>query len=96
MGSAIGGLAAAASLATSDGRVLVLERHGQPGRLTQTFERDGFRFNTGVHDLGGFGAGRRNWRLFDHLADGRLQMAPITGVSDRVRFPHLEFAFAPT
>ncbi|MCX8004261.1 MAG: NAD(P)-binding protein [Burkholderiaceae bacterium] len=98
MGSGIGGLAAAA-LAKSNWRlwrVLVLGRHAQPGGLTQTFERDDFRFSVGVHDRGGFGAGQRNRRLSDHLADGRLQMAPITGVYDRVRFPDLDHAFAPT
>lgn len=94
IGSGIGGLTAAAALAQAGWRVLVLERHAQAGGLTQTFERDGFRFNVGVHALGGFGPGQRNRRLFDRLTDGRLKMAPIAGVYDRVRFPDGEFAFA--
>jgi len=43
VGSGVGGLAAAAALAYVGRRVLVLERHSQPGGLTQTFERGGFR-----------------------------------------------------
>lgn len=60
IGSGIGGLAAAAALARTGRRVLLLERHTQPGGLTQTFERDGYRFNVGVHYVGGAGeiAGR--------------------------------------
>jgi len=87
IGSGIGGLAAGAALARVGRRVLVLERHTQPGGLTQTFERDGFRFNVGVHHLGGFGAGSLNRRLFDALAGGRIEMAPIAGAYERVQFP---------
>jgi all-trans-retinol 13,14-reductase len=95
IGSGIGGMAAAAALATTGRRVLVLERHSRPGGLTQTFERDGFRFNVGVHYLGAFGPGQDNQRLFDRLAGGRLRMAPIDGAYDRFRFPGFEFAFTP-
>ena len=87
MGSGIGGLAAAAALSHAGRRMLVLERHSQAGGLTQTFERGGFRFNVGMHYLGGFSAGQFNRRLFDVLSGGRLQMAPIAGAYDRVIFP---------
>jgi len=95
IGSGIGGLAAAAALATCRKRVLVLERHGQPGGLTQTFERQGWRFNVGVHYLGGFGPGETNRRLLDHLAGGRVEMAPIAGAYDRIRLPGLTLPFTP-
>ena len=95
IGSGIGGLAAAAALATCRKRVLVLERHGQPGGLTQTFERQGWHFNVGVHYLGGFGPGETNRRLLDHLAGGRIEMAPIAGAYDRIRLPGLTLPFAP-
>ena len=95
IGSGIGGLAAAAALATCGRRVLVLERHRQAGGLTQTFERQGFRFNVGVHYLGGFGPGEVNRRLLDHLSGGRIEMAPISGAYDRVRLPGLTLPFAP-
>ncbi len=95
IGSGIGGLAAAAALATCGRRVLVLERHGQPGGLTQTFERQGYRFNVGVHYLGGFGPGESNRRILDHLAGGRIRMAPIEGAYDRICLPGLTIPFAP-
>jgi all-trans-retinol 13,14-reductase len=95
IGSGIGGLAAAAALSTCGKRVLVLERHAQPGGLTQTFQRQGWRFNVGVHYLGGFGPGEPNRRLLDHLAGGRIEMAPITGAYDRIRLPGLTLPFAP-
>jgi all-trans-retinol 13,14-reductase len=95
IGSGIGGLAAGAALATCGRRVLVLERHAQAGGLTQTFERHGWRFNVGVHYLGGFGPGEPNRRLLDHLAGGRIEMAPIDGAYDRIRLPDLTLPFAP-
>jgi all-trans-retinol 13,14-reductase len=95
IGSGIGGLAAGAALAGIGKRVLVLERHTQPGGLTQSFERDGFRFNVGVHYLGDFGEHGLNRRLFARLAGGRIEMAPIPGAYDRVHFPDFSLAFAP-
>ncbi|MCA3218475.1 MAG: NAD(P)/FAD-dependent oxidoreductase [Burkholderiales bacterium] len=95
IGSGIGGLGAAAALANLGKRVLVLERHWQPGGLTQTFERAGFQFNVGVHYLGGFGPGQSNRRIFDLLAGGRIAMAPIAGVYDRVFFPDFNLPFTP-
>jgi phytoene dehydrogenase-like protein len=96
IGSGIGGLAAAAALSRAGRRVLVLERHSQPGGLTQTFERGGFRFNVGVHYLGGFDEGQPNRRLFDMLSSGRLQMARIAGAYDRIVFPDFNIAFEAT
>ena len=95
IGSGIGGLAAAAGLATCGKRALVLERHSRPGGLTQTFERAGWRFNVGVHYLGGFGPDEPNRRVLDHLAGGRIEMAPIIGAYDRIRMPGLTLPFAP-
>jgi phytoene dehydrogenase-like protein len=95
IGSGIGGLAAAAALATRGKQVLVLERHAQAGGLTQTFERQGWRFNVGVHYLGGFGPGEANRRLLDHLCGGRIDLAPIEGAYDRIRLPGLTLPFTP-
>jgi len=95
VGSGIGGLGAAAALATCGRRVLVLERHAQAGGLTQTFERQGWRFDVGVHYLGGFGPGEINRRVLDRLAGGRIEMAPIEGAYDRIRLPGLTLPYAP-
>ncbi len=43
IGSGLGGLAAAAALARTGRRVLVLERHTVVGGLTHTFARQGWR-----------------------------------------------------
>ena len=95
IGSGIGGLAAGAALAHIGKRVLLLERHHRVGGLTQTFERNGFTFNTGLHYLGGFEQGGLNHRLFDRLSGGRIEMAPISGAYDRLRFPQFSLALSP-
>jgi phytoene dehydrogenase-like protein len=92
VGSGMGGLTAAAALGRVGRRVLVLERHRQAGGLTQTFVRDGFRFNVGLHGLGGFAPGRPNRRLLQALVGDRLQMAPVAGGYDRVSFPGFSIA----
>ena len=52
IGSGMGSLAAAATLAKSGRSVLVLEAHGQLGGLTHTFKRKGARWGTGLHYTG--------------------------------------------
>lgn len=93
VGSGMGGLTAAAALSRSGRRVLVLERHQQAGGLTQTFARDGFRFNVGTHRFSGFGLGQPNRRMFAALVGDRLQMARVEGGHDLVSFPDLTFTF---
>jgi choline dehydrogenase-like flavoprotein len=89
IGSGIGGLTAAAALARCDQRVLVLEQHFALGGMTQTFERQGFRFGTGLHYIGGVGpqsgAAGSFGRLLGWLGDGSLQFAPLPKHFDTVR-----------
>ncbi len=49
IGTGIGGAGVAALLAKEGAEVLVLERNSFPGGKSATFERDGFRYDTGVH-----------------------------------------------
>ncbi|HQR20966.1 MAG TPA: NAD(P)/FAD-dependent oxidoreductase [Burkholderiaceae bacterium] len=97
IGSGIGGLAAAAALAKDGKRVLVLERHTQLGGLTQSFERNGFRFNVGVHYIGGAGEtdGRAGpaKKVFDALTPHGIPMASMGTVYDRVHFPGMTLDF---
>lgn len=95
IGSGIGGLACAAALAHMKCRVLVLERHDVAGGLTQTFSRDGYTWDVGVHYLGDMAPGRPTRRVLDWLSDGAIEMAPLGAVYDTVRFPgDFEFQYA--
>jgi all-trans-retinol 13,14-reductase len=95
IGSGIGGLACAAALARMRRRVLVLERHDVAGGLTQTFSRDGYTWDVGVHYLGDMAPGRPARRVLDWLSGGTIEMAPLGAVYDTVRFPgDFEFQYA--
>lgn len=96
IGSGIGELTAAAALAKRGRSVLVLEQHYQAGGLTQTFSRGVYTFATGVHYVGGVGAGpgpeNQVGLLLHWLTAGRLQFAPIGSPFDLVRMPGCEFS----
>jgi all-trans-retinol 13,14-reductase len=96
IGSGIGGLTAAAALARCGQRVLVLEQHGVAGGLTQTFERQGWSFATGVHYVSGVGPDPgpdgQFGRMLRWLTDGALQFADCGNPYDIVRLPSFEFA----
>ncbi len=96
LGSGISGLAAAAALAHRGQRVLVLEQHLAPGGQTQTFQRQGWTFATGVHYIGGVGpqdgsAGQFG-RLLAWLSNGALAFRDCGNPYDIVRLPGFEFA----
>lgn len=97
VGSGIGGLAAAAALAKDGAKVLVLEQDHKLGGLTQSFERDGYRFNVGVHTVGGAGDADGKpgpmKKIFDTLTPNGIAMASTGAVYDRVRFPGLTIDF---
>lgn len=83
VGSGVGGLATAATLARLGGRVLVLERHHAPGGLAQTFVRGPFRFDTGLHVLGELGSADPARRLLRRLAP-TLGFRHLGPVADRI------------
>jgi all-trans-retinol 13,14-reductase len=93
IGSGIGGLACAAALAKCGRKVLVLEQHFLAGGLTQTFTREGYTWDVGLHYLGDMQDEGRN--LLDWLSDGAIRLAPTEAEFDRVHFPgDFEFAYA--
>jgi len=86
IGSGIGGLATAATLAKLAGkRVLVLERHYTAGGFTHTFRRPGYEWDVGVHYIGDVSHPRAaSRRMFDFLTDGELDWADMGDVYDRI------------
>jgi all-trans-retinol 13,14-reductase len=95
IGSGIGGLTAAAALTRSGRKVAVLERHAQLGGLSQSFERQGWRFDVGVHSIGGAGSvdGRPGAlrKMLDALTPDGLPMASTGPVTDTIRLPGFSF-----
>jgi len=86
IGSGIGGMSVAASLAKLAGkRVLVLERHYTAGGFTHTFRRPGYEWDVGIHYIGDVthpkAMGRR---MFDFLTGGELEWADMGRVYDRI------------
>jgi all-trans-retinol 13,14-reductase len=95
IGSGIGGLACGAALAQMGRRVLVLERHDVAGGLTQTFSREDYTWDVGVHYLGDMAPGRPARRVLDWLCGGAIEMLPLGAIYDTVRFPGgFEFQYA--
>jgi len=95
VGSGVGGLSCAAALTKTRRRVLVLEQHSVAGGLTQTFSRNGYTWDVGVHYLGQMGLRGRSRRVLDWLSDGSIDFASVGPVYDTVRFPGgFEFQFS--
>jgi len=53
IGAGIGGLVCGCYLAKAGLKVLIVEKNDKPGGYCSSFERDGYRFDVGLHYLGG-------------------------------------------
>jgi all-trans-retinol 13,14-reductase len=94
VGSGVGGLVVASLLASrANKRVLVLERHYEPGGLTQTFKRRRYAWDIGVHYLGDLAPGSLLHRTFDAAGAGRLRWARLPERHDRLIAPGLDARF---
>lgn len=93
IGSGMGGLAAARTIAQFGGkRVLVLEQHYTLGGMTHEFSRAGrYRFGTGLHYMSA-GAGP----FLGFMTDGRAQLSPLPDEYDALHFPGFDFAVPAT
>ena len=59
IGSGLGGLICARQLAQAGRRILVLERHAQPGGCLQSYRRGDMDSDTGLRYVGGLAEGQR-------------------------------------
>jgi len=92
IGSGIGGLTAAGLLAGAAGqRVLVLEKHSEPGGLTHIFRRDGASWDVGLHYVGQVEPGAQARAFFDYLSGGALHWNKMTDQFERFVYPGFEF-----
>lgn len=75
IGSGMGGMTVA-SLATQllGKRVLLLEQHWRAGGFTHAFRREGWRWDVGLHYLGGLKPGSDSRRLFDLVTGGKIEL----------------------
>lgn len=88
VGSGVGSLICAALLASrASMRVLVLERHYEPGGLTQSFRRRRFAWDVGVHYLGDVAPGAMLRRVYDAASGGRLDFVALPPRHDRLFAP---------
>ena len=96
IGSGIGCLSTAALLALSGQKVLVLERHYEPGGFTHTFKRKGFEWDVGVHYVGMAHMPHSMERhVLDFLTGGRLAWAPMGSPYDRAIIDGETYDFVP-
>jgi all-trans-retinol 13,14-reductase len=94
IGSGIGGLTAAAFLARTGQRVLVLERHNSAGGATQVFKRAGYEWDAGLHYMGEVhrpGAGLR--KIFDYISGGKLEWQRMPDVYNRIVIGDRTYAY---
>lgn len=92
IGSGIGGLTAAGLLAqVADKRVLVLEKHSEPGGLTHVFRRDGASWDVGLHYVGQVQPGSQMRAFFDYLSGGQLNWRRMPDDFERFVYPGLDF-----
>jgi all-trans-retinol 13,14-reductase len=93
VGSGIGGMTAAGLLAGVAGnKVLVLEKHSEPGGLTHAFRRDGASWDVGLHYVGEVESGSQARVLFDYLSGGHLRWNKMTDDFERFVYPGMDFA----
>ena len=87
IGSGIGGLSCAATLAKFGHRVLVLEQHSRAGGLSQSFDRKGFTWDVGLHYIGEVNPREVMRRFLDWLTGGTIDMAPYGPTYEIFHFP---------
>ena len=88
IGSGIGGLVSGIVLAKEGHSVCILEKNHKAGGNLQAFERDGYKFSTGLHYIGSMDEGQTLHRFFKYLGilpDLKLKQLDKEGY-DRIVF----------
>ncbi len=67
IGGGLGGLISGAKLAKEGKSVLLIEQHSKPGGCATTFNRKGFTFEVGLHEMDGPSARDMKNRIFNEL-----------------------------
>jgi all-trans-retinol 13,14-reductase len=92
IGSGMGALTVASLMARlRNKRVLVLEKHNQPGGYTHDFKRGLYHFDTGLHYLGQMQKGSMTRRMFDLITDGKVEWTRMQDPFDTFVYPDLRF-----
>ena len=87
IGSGIGGMATAALLGHFGKKVLLLERHYQPGGFTHTFSRRGYTWDVGVHTIGQVGTNHLEGRILRTLTDNAIEWKSMGEVCEIFHYP---------
>ncbi|XP_030630929.1 inactive all-trans-retinol 13,14-reductase [Chanos chanos] len=77
IGSGIGGLTVAATLAKVGKKVLVLEQHDMAGGCCHTYEEKGFEFDVGMHYIGQLHENSLFRIAFDQITEGQLEFVEL-------------------
>lgn len=95
IGSGLGGLVCGSMLAREGKRVLILERHSQPGGCMQGYQRKGLSYDTGLHYIGGLGENQRLHKVFSYLGLMNLPWVRLDADGfDRITIGQETFRFA--
>ena len=85
IGSGMGSLSTAAILAKRGKKVLILERHYEPGGFTHTFKRKDYEWDVGVHYIGQMQYENSILtKLFKYITNGQLKWADMGEVYDKI------------
>ncbi|KAJ7984863.1 hypothetical protein DPEC_G00359190 [Dallia pectoralis] len=77
IGSGIGGLTVAATMAKAGKKVLVLEQHDQAGGCCHTYVDKGFEFDVGLHYIGQLHETSLLRVAFDQITEGQMEFVTL-------------------
>ncbi|MCB1156487.1 MAG: NAD(P)/FAD-dependent oxidoreductase [Leptospiraceae bacterium] len=95
IGSGIGSLTAASLLAQfKDKKILILEKHFQPGGFTHEFQRrqNKYSWDVGIHYIGDLAEGSFLKRIFDVITGNKLQWQKMSEPFEKFVYPDKTFS----